>query len=185
LKDNLEAEGYKVDMALNGEEALEHIRNNRPNLILLDLLMPKQDGFYVLEKVRKNPEWKLIPIIVLSNLGGDLEIKRALELGADDYFVKSQHPIEEVIEKVKEYLEGKKPVRPLTAKKPISESIIEQPALAEEKRRAEAVLIAEEKRKMEAALMKEKERAEAALVEEKRRAEATLIAEEKEKPRPS
>ena len=74
LKDNLEAEGYKVDVALNGEEALERIRSHRPSLILLDLLMPKQDGFYVLEEARKNPEWKLIPIIVLSNLGGDLEI---------------------------------------------------------------------------------------------------------------
>lgn len=108
LKDNLEAEGYTTDSAMNGDEAVEHIRKQRPNLILLDLLMPKRDGFYVLEEVKKNPEWKLIPVIVLSNLGNDSEIKRALSLGADDYFVKSQHPIEEVIEKVKEYLEGKK-----------------------------------------------------------------------------
>lgn len=107
LKDNLEAEGCAVDTAQNGEEAMKQIRASRPNIILLDLLMPKRDGFYVLEEVKKNLEWKLIPIIVLSNLGGDAEIKRALEMGADDYFVKSQHPIEEVIEKVKEYLEGK------------------------------------------------------------------------------
>lgn len=107
LKDNLEAEGCTVDMAMNGEEAMERIKKERPNLILLDLLMPKRDGFYVLEEVKKNPEWKLIPVIVLSNLGGDAEIKRALDMGADDYFVKSQHPIEEVIEKAKEYLEGK------------------------------------------------------------------------------
>lgn len=107
LKDNLEAEGSTVDTAQNGEEAMERIKASRPNLILLDLLMPKRDGFYVLEEVKKNPEWKLISIIVLSNLGGDAEIKRALEMGADDYFVKSQHPIEEVIEKVKEYLDGK------------------------------------------------------------------------------
>lgn len=110
LKDNLEADGYTVDVAVNGDEAMEHIRASRPDLILLDLLMPKRDGFYVLEEVRKSPEWKLIPIIVLSNLGSDTEIKRALENGANDYFVKSQHPIEEVIEMVKEYLEGKKSV---------------------------------------------------------------------------
>lgn len=73
--------------------------------------MPKKDGFYVLEKVRNNPEWKLIPIIVLSNLGGDKEIKRAIDMGADDYFVKAQHPIEEVIDKVKEYLAGNKPTK--------------------------------------------------------------------------
>ena len=108
LKDNLTAEGSTVDIAANGDEAVEHIRKKKPDLILLDLLMPKRDGFYVLEEVKKNPEWKLIPIIVLSNLGGDAEIKRALEMGADDYFVKSQHPIEEVIEKVKDYLEGRK-----------------------------------------------------------------------------
>lgn len=108
LKDNLEAEGCAVDTAANGEEAIKRIKKERPNLILLDLLMPKRDGFYVLEEVKKNPEWKLIPVVVLSNLGGDAEIKRALDMGANDYFVKSQHPIEEVIEKVKEYLEGKR-----------------------------------------------------------------------------
>lgn len=107
LKDNLEADDYDVAVTTNGEEAIEHLRRHRPGLILLDLLMPKQDGFYVLEELRKNPEWKTIPVVVLSNLGGDLEIKRALEMGADDYFVKSQHPIEEVMEKVKEYFEGK------------------------------------------------------------------------------
>ena len=104
LKDNLEAEGYAVDTAMNGEEALERIRSRCPDLILLDLLMPKQDGFFVIEGVRSNPKWEKIPIIVLSNLGSDSEIKRALELGANDYFVKSQHPIEEVIQKIKEYL---------------------------------------------------------------------------------
>ncbi|MDP3725576.1 MAG: response regulator [bacterium] len=104
LKDNLEAEKCIVDVAMNGDEALERIRKNRPHIILLDLLMPKRDGFSVLEEVKKNPEWKLIPIIVLSNLGGDAEIKRALALGANDYFVKAQHPIEEVLEKVREYL---------------------------------------------------------------------------------
>lgn len=108
LKDNFEAEGCTVDVARNGDEAMQQIEHHRPTLILLDLLMPKQDGFHVLQAVRKNPEWSLIPIIVLSNLGGDTEIKRALAMGADDYFVKSQHPIDEVIARVKEYLSGKK-----------------------------------------------------------------------------
>lgn len=106
LKDNLESEGYDVEIAANGDEAMTHILKVRPNLILLDLLMPKKDGFYVLGEVKKNTDLALIPIVVLSNLGGDSEIKRALEMGADDYFVKSQHPIEEVVEKVREYLEG-------------------------------------------------------------------------------
>jgi len=113
LKDSLESEGYAVDIAANGEEAMEQIRKQRPNIILLDVLMPKRDGFYVLEEIKNNPEWKLIPVIMLSNLSGDAEIKKALEMGASDYFVKSQHPIEEVIEKTKEYLEGKKQVKPI------------------------------------------------------------------------
>lgn len=111
LKDNLEAEHCVVDTAATGEEAVERMRKSRPDLILLDLLMPKKDGFYVLEETKKNFEWRLITVIVLSNLGDDTNIKRALEMGADDYFVKSQHPIEEVIEKVKEYLGGKRPIK--------------------------------------------------------------------------
>ena len=111
LKDNFEAEGAQIAVASNGDDAMKLIRGARPDIILLDLLMPKRDGFFVLEELKRNPEWTLIPVIVLSNLGGDGEIKRALELGADDYFVKSQHPIEEVIERVHEYLEGKRSVK--------------------------------------------------------------------------
>lgn len=103
LEDTLELEGYDVDTASDGEEAMKRIEKKKPDLILLDLLMPKKDGFFVLEELSKNPEWKLIPIVVLSNLGGDEEIKKALSMGAKDYFVKAQHPIEEVIDKVKEY----------------------------------------------------------------------------------
>ena len=109
LKDNLTAEGCVVNTAVNGDEALGQVRRRRPDIILLDLLIPKKDGFDVLEDLKANPEWKSIPVIVLSNLGGDAEIKRALTLGADDYFVKSQHPIQEVVEKVKEYLSGVRP----------------------------------------------------------------------------
>jgi DNA-binding response OmpR family regulator len=108
LKDNLIAEGYSVNVARNGEEAVDRIKKSKPSLILLDILMPKKDGFYVLEEVKRNSDWKLIPIIVLSNLGEDESIKKALEAGADDYFVKSQHPIQEIVEKAKDYLEGRK-----------------------------------------------------------------------------
>lgn len=107
LEDNLVAEGYAVDIAKNGEEAIAKIGEKKPGLVLLDILMPKRDGFYVLEEIKKNPEYKLIPVIILSNLGEDVAIKRALKMGADDYFVKSQHPIQEVIAKVKDYLESK------------------------------------------------------------------------------
>ena len=103
LQDNLTAEDYTIDIARNGDEAIEKIRKKKPDLILLDLLMPKRDGFYVLEEIKKNSEWKLIPVIVLSNLGEDTMIKRAIKMGANDYFIKSQHQIDEVIKKIKEY----------------------------------------------------------------------------------
>ena len=111
LEDNLVAEGYTVDIAKDGGEAVEKIGKKKPDLVLLDILMPKKDGFYVLEELKKNPEWKLIPVIVLSNLGEDMTIKKSLDMGADDYFVKSQHPIQEIIERVKDYLEGRKAVK--------------------------------------------------------------------------
>lgn len=133
LEDNLTAEGYAVDIARDGEEAVKKIGKKEPSLVLLDLLLPKKNGFFVLEEIKKNPKWKLIPVIVLSNLGEDGVIKRALEMGADDYFVKSQHPIQEVIEKVKDYLEGRKAskLRPVLAKS--------QPLIQEAVKKAETV----------------------------------------------
>lgn len=107
LKDNLMSEGYSVAVAVDGEQVFDELKKKTPSLILLDLLLPKKNGFDVLKEIRQSPEWQLIPVVILSNLGEDSEIKRALELGANDYFVKSQHPIQEVIEKVREYLEGK------------------------------------------------------------------------------
>lgn len=106
LKDNLVSEGHSVSVATDGEMAFDELKKKTPSLILLDLLLPKKNGFDVLRDIRSNPEWQHIPVVILSNLGEDSEIKRALELGANDYFVKSQHPIQEVMEKVREYLQG-------------------------------------------------------------------------------
>jgi DNA-binding response OmpR family regulator len=103
LKDRFEVEDWKVTVVGNGEEAIEAIKKNSYNLVLLDLLMPKKDGFQVLEEIKGDPELKKIPIIVLSNLGGDDDIKKALELGANDYFVKTQHPMSEIVEKAEKY----------------------------------------------------------------------------------
>lgn len=107
LTDNLIADGCSVSVAMDGEAVFEKLKTEKPSLILLDLLLPKKNGFDVLRELKANPEFKHIPVVVLSNLGEDADIKRALELGADDYFVKSQHPIQEVIEKAQEYIKGK------------------------------------------------------------------------------
>lgn len=106
LRDRFEAEGWEVALAKDGVEAMEAINKSKFDLVLLDLLMPKKDGFEVLKEVMANPELKNLPIIVLSNLGGDDDIKKALALGAKDYFVKTQHPMSEIVEKAKTYEAG-------------------------------------------------------------------------------
>jgi len=100
LREKFEKENFEVKLAEDGETVLSLTKSFQPNIILLDLMLPKKSGFEVLQELKADPEVKNIPIVVLSNLGQDEEIKKALNLGAVDYFVKAQHPINEVVEKV-------------------------------------------------------------------------------------
>lgn len=100
----LAKEGFNVVLARDGEEAVAKITAEKPDLVLLDLMLPKKDGFEVLGEVKKNPELAQIPIIVLSNLGQQTDQERAMVLGASEYLVKVDYPIQEVINKVKKYL---------------------------------------------------------------------------------
>jgi len=100
--------GYKMISALDGETGLRLVRTEKPDLILLDLILPKVHGFEVLKKLKENPETKKIPVIILTNLEGMEDIEKAIELGATTYLVKTQYTIEEVIDKVKKALEDKK-----------------------------------------------------------------------------
>ena len=97
-------EGIASTLAIDGEEAVLKIGSENPDLILLDLMIPKKDGFWVLEEIKKNPKLKKIPVIVLSNLGQKSDEERALALGANEYLIKVDHSIVQVIDKVKEYL---------------------------------------------------------------------------------
>lgn len=103
LKDRFTDDGWEVTIAMDGEEAMEKVKKESFDLMLLDLIMPKKNGFEVLEEINNNPELKDLSIIVLSNLGTDEDIKKALSLGAKDYFVKTQHPVSEIIEKAKKF----------------------------------------------------------------------------------
>ena len=96
--------GFNVALAYDGEEALPVLEREKPDLVILDLMIPKKDGFFVLEGIRKNPLFQKIPIIVTSNLGQKNDEVRALELGATEYFIKIDHPIQEIIDKVVSYL---------------------------------------------------------------------------------
>lgn len=94
------AQGYHVEIAGDGEEALEKIGQLRPNLILLDIILPKKDGMEVLEQIHGDKVLSQIPVIIISNSGQPVEIDRARELGAVDWLVKAEFDPQEVIEKV-------------------------------------------------------------------------------------
>jgi len=100
LEEKFQNEGYETMIARDGEEAQPKAGKFKPDAILLDLILPKKGGMEVLEGLKADSELKLIPVIVLSNLETDETIKKALSLGAVDYFVKTQHPIAEIVEKV-------------------------------------------------------------------------------------
>ena len=100
----LAKEGYATSLAVDGEEAVTKITSEKPDLILLDLMIPKKDGFGVLEDIKKVPELASIPVIVLSNLGQQSDQDRALGLGANEYLVKVDYPIQEVVDRIKKYL---------------------------------------------------------------------------------
>ena len=103
----LSSDGYEVDTAINGEEGLVRIRSGRPDLVLLDIMMPKLNGLEMLERMKADPTISKVPVVILTNLGGSQDdIDRGLELGAVAYLVKSAYRPDEVVAKVKEILES-------------------------------------------------------------------------------
>lgn len=101
------SDGYEVEVAINGEEGLLKTRSFNPDLMLLDIMMPKLNGLQVLERMKSDPVLSKIPVIILTNLGGSQEdIERGLELGAVAYLVKSAYRPDQVLAKVKEVLAG-------------------------------------------------------------------------------
>ncbi len=104
LQKKLTNEGYEVFIAKDGEQGLKKMREVLPDLVLLDILMPKMSGFEVMEEINKYPELKKIPVIVISNSGQPLEIDRIRGLGAKDWLIKTQFDPQEVVEKVKKQI---------------------------------------------------------------------------------
>ncbi len=102
----LEMEGFKVLAAVDGEKALRIIKKEHPDLILLDLLLPKKDGFQVLKELKQDESVKDIPVVVLSNLGQRGDIEKCFSLGAVDYLIKAHFIPSEVIAKLKAHLEN-------------------------------------------------------------------------------
>jgi DNA-binding response OmpR family regulator len=106
MSDKLKTLGYDVYQAEDGQEAVDLILDKKPNLVLLDLLIPKIDGFTVLQKIREYPDAEIANtrVMVLSNLWTDKDILRVKSLKIDEYFVKAQTDLEEVFNKVKNLL---------------------------------------------------------------------------------
>ena len=102
----LQKEGFDVDIAIDGNTALEKIISNKPDLILLDLVLPGIDGFEILKKIREDSDDKIkkIPVIILSNLGQESDIEKGKKLGAADYFIKASVTMDEIARKVKDLL---------------------------------------------------------------------------------
>jgi len=94
-------EDFNISEAIDGEEGIKKIKEEKPDLVLLDLILPGIDGFEVLSKMREDPSITRIPVIILSNLGQREDVERGLKLGAVDYLIKAHFTPGEIIEKIK------------------------------------------------------------------------------------
>ena len=100
----LSKEDLEVVSALDGVEALEKLKTLRPAIILLDLILPRKNGFEVLQELAQDPQLHKIPVIIISNLGQESDIERGKALGAVEYYVKARLSIDELVVKVKEFI---------------------------------------------------------------------------------
>lgn len=110
--DQLSREGFEVSQASAGDEGFSKIVSEKPDLVLLDLILPRRDGFDILSAMRLKPATKDIPVIILTNLGQESDIKTGLELGAVAYFVKTDFSITKLGEVVRQHLAARQ--RPRT-----------------------------------------------------------------------
>lgn len=99
----LEDEGFNVTLAKDGQDALKKVISAQPDIILLDLILPKLNGFEILKELKNEEKTKNIPVIILSNLGQGQDIRECMDLGAVDYMVKANVLIADVITKIKEF----------------------------------------------------------------------------------
>lgn len=97
--------GYRVRTAEDGEQALAALEAGKPDLVLLDVMMPKRDGYEVCQQIRRRPEWAQLPVIMLTAKGRDVEREKGLAMGADDYITKP-FSTQEVVETVQSVLAG-------------------------------------------------------------------------------
>lgn len=100
----LKSAGFNVVSAFDGLSGVEMAKKEKPDIVLLDLILPKKNGFEVLIDIKKNPATSAVPVVVLTNLESAEDVDRALEGGASAYLVKTNYRLEDVLEKVKNLL---------------------------------------------------------------------------------
>lgn len=100
----LEIEGFNVISAYDGQSGIETIEKEMPDLILLDLILPKIDGFEVLKRIKTSPATKEIPVIILTNLEQIQSVEKLIEYGPLNYLVKANYNLDEIVEKIKEVI---------------------------------------------------------------------------------
>lgn len=104
LSEFLSGEGFEVILASDGEEAIETTKKKRPDLVLLDIILPKKDGYEVLAELKSDEKTKNIPVVLLTNLESAEDIQKAIDKGATTYLVKSSYKLEDISKKLKEIL---------------------------------------------------------------------------------
>lgn len=107
MSQKLSKEGFSVKEAFDGEEGLKLALDDPPDLILLDLILPRIDGFGVLERIKKEQKLSHLPVLILSNLGQKEDVQRAMSMGAQDFLIKSNFTLGEIVEKIKAILNKK------------------------------------------------------------------------------
>jgi DNA-binding response OmpR family regulator len=100
--------GFEIDTALDGKEAIEKLEKYIPDLVLLDLILPIEDGYSVLERMKKDEKLKNVPVMIVTNLSKSEAYDRTMELGADDYLVKSEMTQDDLADKINALLKKKK-----------------------------------------------------------------------------
>lgn len=116
------AEGFKVIVAGGGKDGISKVKTQKPNLVICDVMMPEPNGMEVLEIIKKDPETKNLPVIMLTNLSSSYDAKLAISKGASSYWVKKDNPPQGLAEKIKQVLERIK----TTTAKPEPQVTIEQ-----------------------------------------------------------
>ena len=108
LEAKLRLEGFNVEVAVDGEEAIKKLKNYKPDLVILDIILPKIDGWEVLQNIRANSNLVKVPVVIVTNLTDKHSREKGVELGADNFLVKSDFDLEELVKKIKEVFNKEK-----------------------------------------------------------------------------